>query len=122
MMKWFSKKQKNEWPFRIRQHENFSIVEVTDHETGDAIDAREAYVVVGSDVNYCMRDHAHLTETKQPVPKSFDRCAPSMICFRRLENAEAFQQEHGGELLAADLAFAFEPDAPSQGDNTRRDR
>ena len=92
---------------RARRNDVVELLEVTDLPSGKPLNPREAYVVVGSDVNYCMREDALVTQDKQPVPKSFDRCSPSMICFRDLAAAERFAGEHGGDVVPGDLAFDF---------------
>ncbi len=99
----------------LRDHRgnDVTVQEVTDLETGKMIPARQAYVVVGSEVNYCMREEMRLDEHKQPIPKIFDRCAPSMISFLRLEDAQRFIAQNGGKLMPSDYAFAFDPDMES---------
>jgi hypothetical protein len=92
---------------RDNRGDDVELLEVTDLESGEPLNPREAYVVVGSDVNYCMREDAQVGQDKQPVPKSFDRCSPSMISFRELPAAERFTAEHGGEVVPGDLAFGF---------------
>ena len=81
---------------------------VTDLASGELIDARKAYVIVASNVNYCMQGDTHLDEHKQPAPMMFDRCSPSMISFADLDEAKRFSVEHGGEVVPGDYAFAFE--------------
>ncbi len=91
-----------------RPGDDILVTQVTDYSTGNLIDARKAYVVTGSDVNFCAKEDVRLDGAKQPVPKIFDRCAPSMISFATLEAAGEFQTTHGGKLLPGDFAFSFE--------------
>ncbi len=93
---------------RDHRHKRVEVITVTSYPSGEPLDARSAYVVVGSDVNLCMEHPMRVDAAKQPVPRRFDRCSPSMISFGKLEDAQAFQREHGGQLTPADMAFAFE--------------
>lgn len=72
----------------------------TDFESGKRVDAATAFYVRGSDVILChqpesVRDelHGEIAYTK------YDRCLPSMIAFKNLEDAERFQKNHGGRVL-----------------------
>jgi hypothetical protein len=93
---------------RERRGRRVEVVTVTDYSSGEPLDARAAFVVAGSDVNLCLEHTLHVDAARQPVPRSFDRCSPSMIAFAKPDDAREFQREHGGELIAADLAFAFQ--------------
>ncbi len=78
------------------------ILELTDHDSGERLEPEGAFVVVGSDVNYCLREQVHLDEQKQAALIDFDRCAPSAIAFARREAAEEFAGGHGGRVMRAD--------------------
>ncbi len=83
------------------------IVELTDDETGERLNPEDAFLVVGSDVNYCMRKHVYLNEEKQAAMMDFDRCSPSVIAFAKRAAAAEFVERHGGQLIRfADLAAA----------------
>ncbi len=96
---------------RDEKHKNVTLLEVTNVTTGKLIPAREAYVVVGSNVDYCSEAEEHLDDDRRPASERFDPCTPSVISFAKLEDARQFAVEHGGDLMPSDYAFAFKPDA-----------
>lgn len=71
--------------------------EVADFNSGDLIDAHEAYYVEGSSVRVCctegtvQKDRAGVS-----YERTWDRCLPSVIAFRAATEAEEFIREHGG--------------------------
>jgi hypothetical protein len=71
---------------------------VEDHTGSGLLDAAAAYVVKGSRLNPCMLPPPRDGRTRVPLKLSYDRCAPSMIAFRRERDARAFIAEHGGTL------------------------
>jgi len=75
------------------------IVELTDYETNSTLDPSQAFLVRGSDVNICARQHGPVDPDKQPTVVHFDRCSPSLLAFARRDAAVRFAREHGGELL-----------------------
>lgn len=75
------------------------IIELTDYETGVAVNPAEAYIVRDSDVNLCMQSHGPVDQDKQPTVTHFDRCTPSLIAFARLEAAARFLTGHGGRIV-----------------------
>ena len=77
-----------------------TIVSVTDHGTGKAIDPNGATFVIGSDVVPCTHGHAEpqVGPEGQPRPVRWDRCLPSILAFASESAAEAFQRVHGGRL------------------------
>lgn len=85
------------------------ITRLTDYSSGAALSPREASLVVGSDVNLCMRNHALHDQSKETADLQFDRCSPSMFAFGDLPAARAFQAEHGGRLTTVQ---ALESAAP----------
>jgi len=78
------------------------ILEFTDYYTRTGIAPEEAYLVYGSDVNFCVRDRILTDQYRLPAPIEFDRCAPSIVAFAANEAAESFMREHGGTLLRFD--------------------
>lgn len=74
------------------------VVQLTDHETREPLDSADAWLVVGSALNYCTREQTHVDEHKQAAMMGFDRCAPSIIAFAGRDAAEDFRNRHGGEL------------------------
>ena len=76
------------------------ILELTAYDTGARLKPEDAYIVVSSDVNLCIRaDHMLADSYKQPDRLDFDRCSPSMIAFSRQEAADAFFRQHGGTVV-----------------------
>ncbi len=75
----------------------------TDYATGWPVEPEDAFLVRGSDVNPCLAHEPEmLTDMeKRPAALTFDRCAPSILAFATRDAAEAFIEEHGGELLLA---------------------
>lgn len=72
--------------------------EVEDHTGGGLLEVAAAYVVEGSRVNPCMLPPPREEGTRAPLKLTYDRCAPSMLAFRREQDARAFVSEHGGTL------------------------
>ncbi len=89
--------------------EPVTVVQVTDYDSGRMIDARSAYVVVGSGVNYCTRQPLPAARMRRGGAEADEPCEPGMISFADLDAARTFQRAHGGELLPADLAFDYRP-------------
>ncbi len=84
------------------------IIELTDYESGQAIDPQDAHVVVGSRLNLCMRQQALLDQVKGVSPMEFDRCSPSTLAFVERTDAEKFVAQYGGTLMSFDeLEAAF---------------
>jgi hypothetical protein len=92
------------------QHETgqkVKLIQVTDYETGKRLDPKDAVYVTGSDV----APDAH-TEALRVTPADtaylhWHRCLPSVLAFRKREDALRFQQAHGGTIMTlADLGFA----------------
>ena len=80
------------------------LTRITDFNTNQPLDPKTAFLVRGSDVNLDMHSQPLVNQEKRPVPVHFDRCTPSILAFRSREEAQSFQQAHGGELLQmADL-------------------
>ena len=84
------------------------IVELTDYETNSALVPSQAYLVRGSDVNTCARQHGPVDPDKQPTVVHFDRCSPSLLAFARRDVAARFAKEHGGDVLSfSELAASY---------------
>ncbi len=68
---------------------------------GRLIPARSAYYDLGGDVQYCTRrDPAVQRVPGQGVEmRVYDRCLPVLVAFATKENAEAYQQAHGGRVV-----------------------
>jgi hypothetical protein len=84
------------------------VLSVTDYETGARLRPEGAFLVRGSDVNSCSHHSVAAGLDKQPVESHFDRCSPSILAFSGKVRADAFAQEHGGQVLRfADVAALF---------------
>lgn len=84
------------------------IVELTDYQSDRPLDPNGAFIVEGSELNLCSRQHALVHSDKQPVPVDFDRCSPSMIAFAHREAAQQFVDRYGGTLMRfRDLAALY---------------
>jgi len=80
------------------------LTRLTDFNSNQPLDPKAAFLVRGSDVNLDMHSQPLVDQEKRPVPVHFDRCTPSILAFRSREDAQAFQKDHGGEVLQiADL-------------------
>lgn len=75
-----------------------TILSVTNHETGKALQPDSATFVVGSDVSPCTHDAQQLRIEGEALPVQWDRCLPSILAFASAESAEAFRTEHGGRI------------------------
>lgn len=72
--------------------DNIKSAKVTDYNTKELIDADSAYYVKGADI----------TTKKDKLEKGL--MPNSMVAFSTKEKAEAFQKEHGGEVLNYEAA------------------
>jgi hypothetical protein len=77
---------------------------LADYDTKADLDAGQAFLVRGSDVNPCAHKHSVIGAAKRASEVAYDRCSPSVLAFRSLESAGAFMVRHGGALVRlADL-------------------
>ena len=94
------------------QEQDTSPLEVTrvfDYTSGQGLDPSKATVVVGSEVNLCMREHMLMDDRKEASELHYDRCAPSVLAFESQQAADEFQAKHGGVVKSfADLEESFE--------------
>ena len=81
-----------------QNHQPIRIVRIFDYETGQALDPEVATVVVGSDVNMCLREHVLMDAHRDANELHFDRCSPSVLAFAGEAAAERFRAEHGGTV------------------------
>jgi len=81
-----------------QQHVSIRLLEVTDYVSGRSLAPEDAFYVEGSRIVLCARHEPLLDETKHPQEPVFDRCAPSLYAFARLEEARAFATENGGAV------------------------
>ena len=77
---------------------SITIVSVTDHENGQALEPEKATFVVGSNVSPCTHAMMHVDTEGAPSPVRWDRCLPSILAFSSRESGEEFRARHGGQL------------------------
>ena len=79
----------------------------TDFKSGRLIPAKSAYYDEGGDVQYC----THQRPAIQRVPgqgvemRVYDRCLPVLVAFASKDEAEAYRQQHGGQLVTYNQAL-----------------
>jgi hypothetical protein len=74
--------------------------QATDFSSGRRIDAGSAYYLEGSDIMQCCQGTTLRTDGGSICELHFDRCLPSLLAFVRVEDAEAYQREHGGQVIS----------------------
>ncbi len=79
---------------------------VADYQTGKTLHPADAFVVEGSGVVPCVRQHEMLNRDGLAVPMAFDRCSPSILAFATRTAAERFAGQHGGEVGTFDELIA----------------
>jgi hypothetical protein len=83
-------------------HQKIEILEVTDYATGRRLRARDAYFVDGSRMEMCSTPRLKFDQERTPYVRLFDRCSPSLLAFRRKEDAQEFIEAYGGTLQRLD--------------------
>ena len=79
----------------------------TDFNSGRMIPAATAYYDDGGDVQYCTAMHPPVERGPQGVSmRVYDRCLPTLVAFQTPQEAEAYQQQHGGRVLSYSQALA----------------
>ena len=79
----------------------------TDVNTGESVTAESATYVEGGDVQYCTHGNPSVAREPQGVSvRQYDRCLPTLVAFKTLQEAEAYQQQHGGRVLSYPQALA----------------
>jgi len=73
------------------------LIRVTDFESGEALDPREAFYLTGSATAPDVVREAIRT-TQDPAYLQWHRCLPSVLAFRTQEAATVYQRRHGGEV------------------------
>lgn len=74
------------------------LVSLSHHDGGGSIDPSEAFVVVGSSVNHCLRSEPLVGSQKRFSHLEYDRCSPSMMSFADERAARAFATQYGGKV------------------------
>jgi hypothetical protein len=79
----------------------------TDVNTGESVAAESATYVEGGDVQYCAHGDQPLAREPHGVSmRKYDRCLPALVAFKSLQEAESYQQRHGGRVLSYSQALA----------------
>lgn len=79
----------------------------TDVTTGERIAAETAVYIEGGDLQYCTRGDQPVTREPQGVSvREYDRCLPTLVAFKTQQEAQAYQQQHGGHILSYVQALA----------------
>ncbi|HET7213276.1 MAG TPA: hypothetical protein VFL79_06805 [Terriglobia bacterium] len=79
----------------------------TDFNSGRLIPAQSAYYDMGGDVQYCTRHDPSIQRAPgQGVEmRVYDRCLPVLVAFASKDGAEAYRQQHGGQVVTFDQAL-----------------
>ncbi len=85
------------------------VVELTDYYSDSGIEPQEAFLVVGSAVNHCLRAAPLLDQRKATSHLEFDRCSPSVLAFSSQAQARDFLAKNGGSLSTLDELAASLP-------------
>ncbi|MGO8792012.1 MAG: hypothetical protein ACLQVL_32130 [Terriglobia bacterium] len=79
----------------------------TDVNTGESVAAESATYVEGGDVQYCTHGDQPVTREPNGVStREYDRCLPTLVAFKTPQEAETYQQQHGGRVLSYSQALA----------------
>jgi len=79
----------------------------TDVDTGEQVSAESAVYVEGGDVHYCTHgDQPIVREPHGASTREYDRCLPTLVAFKTPQEAEAYQERHGGRVLSYSQALA----------------
>lgn len=73
--------------------------ETIDFATGDWVSAQDAVYVEGSDFSHCNPEAILREPQSETLVRAHDRCLPSVVAFKRQEDAQRFTRDHGGRLL-----------------------
>ena len=75
--------------------------------TGERVPAEAAAYVQGGDVQYCTHGNEPMAREPHGVSmRQYDRCLPTLVAFKTQQEAEAYQQQHGGQVLSYAQALA----------------
>ncbi len=79
-----------------RDRTDVASAEVTDFDTGQRVDANDAFFVEGSSVNLCHKKMVEEDRSGVQYQLTWDRCMPSLIAFKGRESADTFRGDYGG--------------------------
>lgn len=72
----------------------------TDVNTGESIPAETAAYVEGGDVQYCTHGNQPVAREPNGVSvREYDRCLPTLVAFKTSQEAQVYQQQHGGRVM-----------------------
>jgi hypothetical protein len=93
--------------FQEETGKRVALLRVTDYESGEPLEASQAFYVTGSDVAPDAHTEALRTTPADTAFLHWHRCLPSVLAFRTRAAALRFQDAHGGTVMTlADLGFA----------------
>jgi len=73
----------------------------TDVNTGESVAAESATYVEGGEIQYCTHGNQPVTHEPNGVSvREYDRCLPTLAAFKTPQEAEVYQQQHGGRVLS----------------------
>ena len=90
-----------------QEHEKGGTEWATDLNTGENIPAESAVYVEGGDVQYCA--HGEPPMAREPhgaSTREYDRCLPTLVAFKTPQEADVYQERHGGRVLSYAQALA----------------
>jgi hypothetical protein len=73
--------------------------QATDFSNGKLINAESAFYLEGSDLMQCCTSTTMRTDSGTICEMHYDRCMPSLVAFANLQDAQSYQQEHGGRVI-----------------------
>jgi len=74
-------------------------IQVADYNSGNLIDAEQAFYVEGSSVHPCCKmGPTQKDQAGTQFQISWDRCMPSLIGFESEADARSFSEKHGGTI------------------------
>ncbi len=82
----------------LQEHKPVKLIEVTDYASGRKLDPATAWYVDGSRIVACEHDMSRMSETKEIVPATFDRCSPGTFAFANRSEADDFAAANGGAV------------------------
>jgi hypothetical protein len=90
-----------------QEHGISAAASATDVDTGERVPAQSATYVEGGDVQYCTHGDQPVARELHGVSiRDYDRCLPTLVAFKTLQEAQVYQQQHGGQVLSYAQALA----------------
>lgn len=79
---------------------NGKALRATHFSNGKLIDAEYATYLEGSDLMQCCGPTTLRTDSAMICEVHYDRCMPSLVAFANRQEAQTYQQQHGGRLVS----------------------